>query len=186
MLAEVERRKIEQALKETGGDRGRTAEILQVSYKTLITKLKEHGLERSVSFPEPDLVQRRLISFSVTSSTIVVAPMAVGSTKCSRPPTIFLSCCIASIIWLADTSAIGGSGPRLAIRSASAFRSRSARAPRSTRKLRGHQHPVGHRLAVTKPPVLGHRFERMPRGVAEVQNAPQAGLPLVGRDDGRP
>jgi len=45
VLTEVERRKIEQTLKETGGDRGRTAEILQVSYKALITKLKEHGLE---------------------------------------------------------------------------------------------------------------------------------------------
>jgi DNA-binding NtrC family response regulator len=45
VLAEVERRKIDQTMKETGGDRGRTAEILQVSYKALITKLKEHGLE---------------------------------------------------------------------------------------------------------------------------------------------
>jgi DNA-binding NtrC family response regulator len=45
VLTEVERRKLEQTLKETGGDRGRTAEILQVSYKALITKLKEHGLE---------------------------------------------------------------------------------------------------------------------------------------------
>jgi DNA-binding NtrC family response regulator len=45
VLTEVERRKIEQTLKETSGDRGRTAEILQVSYKSLITKLKEHGLE---------------------------------------------------------------------------------------------------------------------------------------------
>jgi DNA-binding NtrC family response regulator len=45
VVTEVERRKIEQTLKETSGDRGRTAEILQVSYKSLITKLKEHGLE---------------------------------------------------------------------------------------------------------------------------------------------
>ena len=45
VLGEVERRKIEQTLKETGGDRGRTAEILQVSYKALITKLKDHGME---------------------------------------------------------------------------------------------------------------------------------------------
>jgi len=45
VLTEVERRKIDQTMKETGGDRGRTAEILQVSYKALITKLKEHGVE---------------------------------------------------------------------------------------------------------------------------------------------
>jgi DNA-binding NtrC family response regulator len=44
-LAEVERRKIEQALREASGNRGRAAEILQVSYKTFTAKLKEHGLE---------------------------------------------------------------------------------------------------------------------------------------------
>jgi putative PEP-CTERM system response regulator len=45
VLGEVERRKIEQALKEAGGNRGRAAEVLQVSYKTLTAKLKEYGLE---------------------------------------------------------------------------------------------------------------------------------------------
>ena len=45
VLAEVERRKIEQALKEASGNRGRAAEILQVSFKLLTTKLREHGLE---------------------------------------------------------------------------------------------------------------------------------------------
>ena len=44
-LAEVERRKIEQALKESAGNRGRAAENLQVSYKTFVAKLKEYGLE---------------------------------------------------------------------------------------------------------------------------------------------
>jgi DNA-binding NtrC family response regulator len=43
-LLEVERRKISQALKE-GGSPGAAAEILQVSYKALTAKLKEHGLE---------------------------------------------------------------------------------------------------------------------------------------------
>jgi DNA-binding NtrC family response regulator len=45
VLAEVERRKIAQALKEAAGNRGRAAEILQVSYKTFVAKLKEYGLE---------------------------------------------------------------------------------------------------------------------------------------------
>jgi DNA-binding NtrC family response regulator len=45
VLAEVERRKIEQALKEAAGNRSRAAEILQVSYKMFMTKLKEHGLD---------------------------------------------------------------------------------------------------------------------------------------------
>ena len=44
-VAEVERRKIERALKEAAGSKGRAAEILQVSYKAFTTKLKEHGIE---------------------------------------------------------------------------------------------------------------------------------------------
>jgi DNA-binding NtrC family response regulator len=45
ILAEVERRKIEQALEEAAGNRNRAAELLQVSYKTFIVKLKEYGLD---------------------------------------------------------------------------------------------------------------------------------------------
>ena len=45
MTAEVERRKIEQALREAGGNKGRAADLLQISYKTLLTKLKEYGIE---------------------------------------------------------------------------------------------------------------------------------------------
>jgi DNA-binding NtrC family response regulator len=45
IVAEVERRKIEQALKDAGGNRGRAAEVLQVSYKTFTTKLREYGFE---------------------------------------------------------------------------------------------------------------------------------------------
>ena len=42
---EVERRKMEQALKEAAGNRLRAAELLQVSQKAFLTKLKEHGLD---------------------------------------------------------------------------------------------------------------------------------------------
>jgi DNA-binding NtrC family response regulator len=45
VLAEVERRKMEQALKDAGGNKGRAADVLQVSYKTFTAKLKEYGLE---------------------------------------------------------------------------------------------------------------------------------------------
>ncbi len=45
VVADVERRKIEQALKEAGGNRNRTADLLQVTYKVLLAKLKEHGLD---------------------------------------------------------------------------------------------------------------------------------------------
>jgi DNA-binding NtrC family response regulator len=44
-VGEVERRKIEQALKDAGGNRGRAAEVLQVSYKTFTAKLREYGFE---------------------------------------------------------------------------------------------------------------------------------------------
>jgi DNA-binding NtrC family response regulator len=41
---EVEKRKIEQALRDSGVNKQRAAELLQVSYKTLLAKLKEYGL----------------------------------------------------------------------------------------------------------------------------------------------
>jgi DNA-binding NtrC family response regulator len=41
--AEVERRKIEQAMKDAGGHRMRAADLLQISYKSLQQKLKDHG-----------------------------------------------------------------------------------------------------------------------------------------------
>jgi DNA-binding NtrC family response regulator len=41
--AEVEKRKLEQAIRDAAGNKMRAAEALQVSYKTLLQKLKEHG-----------------------------------------------------------------------------------------------------------------------------------------------
>jgi DNA-binding NtrC family response regulator len=43
--AEVERLKIRETLKEADTNKGRAAELLQISYKALIAKLKEHGIE---------------------------------------------------------------------------------------------------------------------------------------------
>jgi len=45
VIGEVERRKIEQALKESAGNRNRAAEMLQISYKMLVSKLKDYGLD---------------------------------------------------------------------------------------------------------------------------------------------
>ncbi len=45
VMNEAERRKIEQVLKDVGGDRGHAADVLQIGVKTLITKLKDYGLE---------------------------------------------------------------------------------------------------------------------------------------------
>ena len=44
-VTEVEKLKIGQALKDADGNKGRAAEFLQVSYKTLLAKLKEHRIE---------------------------------------------------------------------------------------------------------------------------------------------
>jgi DNA-binding NtrC family response regulator len=43
-ITEVERRKIEQALKEADNSKGRAAELLQISHKLLLAKLKEHRI----------------------------------------------------------------------------------------------------------------------------------------------
>ena len=45
VIGEVERRKIEQALKEAAGNRNRAAEMLQISYKMLVSKLRDYGLD---------------------------------------------------------------------------------------------------------------------------------------------
>jgi DNA-binding NtrC family response regulator len=44
VLAEVERRKIEAALGEAGGDLGPASEILGIPYRALLAKMREHGL----------------------------------------------------------------------------------------------------------------------------------------------
>jgi DNA-binding NtrC family response regulator len=44
VTTEVERRKIDQALRDTAGNKQRAAEVLQISYKTLLQKLKEYGI----------------------------------------------------------------------------------------------------------------------------------------------
>jgi DNA-binding NtrC family response regulator len=44
-LTEVERRKIEHALKETGGNRVRAADLLQIPQRALAVKLREYQFE---------------------------------------------------------------------------------------------------------------------------------------------
>ena len=45
--AEAERRKIEAALRQAGGDKGRAADVLQLGYKVLLQKIKTHGIADS-------------------------------------------------------------------------------------------------------------------------------------------
>ena len=51
------------------------------------------------------------------------------------------------------------------------------------RQLRRDQHAVADRFAVAEAAVLGHRFERVAGGVAEVQDPPRPGFAFVGGDD---
>jgi DNA-binding NtrC family response regulator len=44
---EAERRKIEAALRQAGGDKGRAADVLQLGYKALLQKIKTYGIAES-------------------------------------------------------------------------------------------------------------------------------------------
>ena len=44
VIGEVERRKVEHALREAGGNKQRAAEQLQITYKMFVAKLKEFGI----------------------------------------------------------------------------------------------------------------------------------------------
>jgi DNA-binding NtrC family response regulator len=44
-IAEVERLKLREVMREVEGNKGRAAEVLQISYKNLLMKLKEHAIE---------------------------------------------------------------------------------------------------------------------------------------------
>ncbi len=107
--------------------------------------------------------------------------MAVGSTKCSVPATIFLSCRIASMICadrdVGDRRQRTEAGDEIGERLAIAVGQRAA----AHGQLRGDEHAVGDRLAVPVAPVLGDRLERVAGRVAEVQDAAQTGFLLVGR-----
>jgi DNA-binding NtrC family response regulator len=45
IVAEAERRKIQRAIRDAGGDRGRAADLLQVGYKALLAKMRDLGFE---------------------------------------------------------------------------------------------------------------------------------------------
>jgi DNA-binding NtrC family response regulator len=45
VVAEAEKRKIEQVLQEADNNKGRAAEFLGITYKMLLLKLKEHRIE---------------------------------------------------------------------------------------------------------------------------------------------
>jgi transcriptional regulator with PAS, ATPase and Fis domain len=44
-VAAIEKRKIEQTLRDMNGDRSRTADALQISYKVLLAKCRDYAIE---------------------------------------------------------------------------------------------------------------------------------------------
>jgi DNA-binding NtrC family response regulator len=46
VTAEAERRTIQRALREAGGDKGRAADVLRIGYKALLMKMREFGLDQ--------------------------------------------------------------------------------------------------------------------------------------------
>jgi DNA-binding NtrC family response regulator len=44
-IAEVEKLKLREVLTDVEGNKGRAAELLQISYKSLVAKLREHAIE---------------------------------------------------------------------------------------------------------------------------------------------
>ncbi len=53
-LAELEKRRIEEALNETEGNQTKAAELLGISRRTLIHKMEKHGLKETASRPAKD------------------------------------------------------------------------------------------------------------------------------------
>ena len=47
ITSQAEKAKIEDVLREASGNKGRAAELLQISYKMLLAKLREHGIADS-------------------------------------------------------------------------------------------------------------------------------------------
>ena len=186
VVAEAEKRKIEQVLREADNNKGRAAELLGITYKMLL--LEAEGTPDRIAAADlvrpdglglrlrraPIATSASLNSSVVTSVATAVEPMLVGRTKCSLPATTFLSR-RDGLQQFVDRQ-IGNRGQRPHFRDQRgqrlAVRLREHAVARDP-ELRGDEHAVAHGFAVAEAPVLGHRFERVGRGVAEVQ-APAA------------
>ena len=200
VLVEVERRKIEQALKEAGGNKGRAAEILQMPFKLVTSKLREYGLElirpppvrRSAdesSRPvlvatQPDRRQRLL--------HLLLGHVVDDRRRADRGRQHEVQLAGDHLLVVLHrlehlrrivTSPIGGSGPSAAIEIGERLPILLGERAARDGELRRHQHAVSDRLAVAKAPVLRHRLERVTGGVAEIEDPPQPRFALVGRDD---
>ena len=141
---------------------------------------------RLLRLRNPDGPQGRLdLHSSRTSVSIVVAPIPVAATKWSVPATTFLSCDSGG--HHRPERQVGDRRQRT--EPADQPRRRAARPPRRCTPRRHaegqrRQHAVADRLPVPETPVARDRLQRMADRVAEIQDAPEAGLVLVGRHHG--
>ena len=191
-VVEVERRKIEAALKDAGGNEGRAADILGIGYKPLLAKIKEYGI-RSSGYQPQDYGHWLMATSLLQADLFQRLPQLILAHIRNRRPAA--NACAQHVVQ--------GSADDLLVvlRGFEHFFGREIRnrgkRPEVSDNLRqrapivfghdaagdgnlgGDQHAVGNRLAVTEALVFGHRFERVTGRVAEVQHAPRARLALV-------
>ena len=125
-------------------------------------------------------------SVGSTPDTTVTSPIRTGSTKCTLPWTVFLSCTRRA------SRLSGGDAVERRDRAVAVHQLQDVDAvlggkmAGALRQVDGGAHAQSHRLAVQEARVAGLRFERVAEGVAEVQDAAQVAFALVGRTPLRP
>ena len=143
--------KIEQVLKEADNVKGRAAELLQISYKMLLAKLKEHRTRVAqdprvrLQARSPSPLAAAISSSIVTSVTVVVAPMPTGRTKCRWPAMTFLSRPTASTTCRAERSDTDGQRPHLRDERRQRVAVGGGHGPALDRQVGGGQHAVARR-----------------------------------------
>ena len=113
----------------------------------------------------------------------MTSPILTGSTKCTLPCTVFLSATRRAEQVLGGDAVErrnGSVAPRCVSRMSTLSSAERCRVDLG--QVDGGAHAQRHRLAVQKARVGGLGFERVPEGVAEIQDAPQIAFPLVGGD----
>ena len=173
--------KIETALQEADGNKGRAAELLQISYKMLL--VEDHASTASSSGPrllasDPIASRRAFSSSVVTSVTVAVVPIAVGSTKCSLPATP--SCrgrrprrLVGREV--SDRWERSHARDQVAQRVATLIGEHAARRPRARPPPACRRRPPRHGGSAC----MRERLERVPDGVAEVERAARPDFAFV-------
>ena len=202
VVFDVERVKLEEALKEADNNKARAADLSADHLQDVRGKAARASPRRRAVARSPRRLPTRkrrrgygcspivsaacVSSPAVTSVAVVVLPSPAGRTKWSRPPTTFLSRLAASTTVAAERSAIAGNGPIFAMSAPQRVAVGCGQCAACHTKLGGREHAVRDGLAVPEALVLRDRFEGVADRMAEVQCAPRAGLAFVCLHDRAP